>query len=200
MRKTLGLLVGMEMLLPSASEADQVISHLNKAFSIEYKNEKIGEDYWQRADETEELKTGDCEDQAIYLHNLLIKDGYKADIAFGKMFLGSDYLHAWVEMKIDGIEYILDPTGGFMVRRDKIGEKWYVKLSGQRIVKNKLDDFLRRSGTDYDISMYYTDEFYDKVFDSELNNLNPEEEPLNGDAELIINPFTDKEKAKEKEI
>ena len=45
------------------------------AYDIKYKSDPPGYDYWQTPEETETLKTGDCEDKAILLMYLLNKMG-----------------------------------------------------------------------------------------------------------------------------
>lgn len=42
---------------------------------VTYTHEPAGQDYWQTVEETLQLKTGDCEDGAILLANLLVASG-----------------------------------------------------------------------------------------------------------------------------
>lgn len=67
-------------------------------------------DYWQTPRETEKWKTGDCEDKAFYLNKMLKEKGIESRVVFG---LQHEWIlrpwHVWVEYKLDGETFILDP-------------------------------------------------------------------------------------------
>lgn len=67
-------------------------------------------DSWQKASQTFEKKTGDCEDHAILLTSILLSRGYDAYLVVGGTE-GTDTInHSWVYLKYNGKEYFLDPT------------------------------------------------------------------------------------------
>ncbi|HOC77726.1 MAG TPA: transglutaminase-like domain-containing protein [Methanofastidiosum sp.] len=68
-------------------------------------------EYWQLPEETINLGTGDCEDQAILLCTLFRSKGYSSDdvkVAFG-LTSGTNG-HAWVELFYNGDWVVFDPT------------------------------------------------------------------------------------------
>ena len=131
MRKTLALLVlGIMSVVGCGSgrvdlKDPAIAESFRKASSIRYVGEK-GLDYWQTPEETERLRTGDCEDLAIYLQKLLYKESRKSQVEFGFAnrlnFLSK---HAWVEMKINGEEYILDPALKIAWKRKEISGTFF---------------------------------------------------------------------------
>ncbi|NPV50305.1 MAG: hypothetical protein HPY60_03805 [Candidatus Methanofastidiosum sp.] len=68
-------------------------------------------EYWQLPEETLNLRTGDCEDQAILLCTLLRAKGYSPEdvkVVFG--LTSSNTGHAWVELFYQGNWVVFDPT------------------------------------------------------------------------------------------
>ena len=71
----------------------------------------IQEDHWQLPEETERLRSGDCEDLAIWLYCHLLDEGFD-NIRFTLGFAGAENkaMHAWVTWYERGKTYILDPS------------------------------------------------------------------------------------------
>lgn len=67
-------------------------------------------DSWQFADETQRLRTGDCEDSTIFLADWLLSLGYQVRVALGRY--GDLGGHAWCVVKIEDKEYLLESTEG----------------------------------------------------------------------------------------
>jgi hypothetical protein len=71
-------------------------------------------DVWHTSAESLDLKKGDCEDHAILLADWLIAEGYQARVACGTMtgrgVEGGEGGHAWVVVRLDGVEYHLEAT------------------------------------------------------------------------------------------
>ncbi len=82
--------------------------HQNCRYVRDPASNKEKTDRWQTAVETQALGTGDCEDSAIYLADWLTARGYDARVALGKY--GDIGGHAWVVVRLDGLEYLLEST------------------------------------------------------------------------------------------
>ena len=67
-------------------------------------------DKWQSPSETIKLKTGDCEDQAIYLQWILYQRGVMSEVVFGKMQKTDEMYHAWVQCQIGSLTFVIDPA------------------------------------------------------------------------------------------
>ncbi len=67
-------------------------------------------DAWQTARETQALGRGDCEDSAILLADWLIARGFEARVALGRFAERGG--HAWVVVRLEGEEYLLESTEG----------------------------------------------------------------------------------------
>ncbi|QIF00758.1 transglutaminase domain-containing protein [Roseimicrobium sp. ORNL1] len=67
---------------------------------------------WQTARETEKLGRGDCEDSAILLTDWLLARGFDARVALGLLLGPGGGGHAWVVVRLDNTEYLLEPTEG----------------------------------------------------------------------------------------
>lgn len=72
--------------------------------------EKTATDAWQTSLETQRLGRGDCEDSAIFLCDWLLARGFQARVALGRY--GDLGGHAWVVVKLDDKEYLLESTEG----------------------------------------------------------------------------------------
>ncbi len=71
---------------------------------------KVSTDTWQTSLETQRLGQGDCEDSAIYLCDWLLTRGFQARVVLGRF--GDLGGHAWVVVKLDDKEYLLESTEG----------------------------------------------------------------------------------------
>lgn len=67
------------------------------------------DEVWQTAEETYRARHGDCEDTAILLADWLTASGYKARAVIGKE---EGKGHAWVVIRDEGRDYVLETTGG----------------------------------------------------------------------------------------
>jgi len=121
-------------------------SAVNEVAEIEYVDD-TGGDYWQSPDQTAARRTGDCEDQAIYLHHLLRTRGIRSQVVFGiEDFRDAKFGHVWVECPADGGVYVLDPTRRLMRSRSKLPSYRYYPALDQLGIQAKLRDYLRRTG------------------------------------------------------
>jgi predicted transglutaminase-like cysteine proteinase len=70
-------------------------------------------DYWQTPAETHGFANGDCEDTSILLTDWLTSRGFEARVALGQMTddNGVGEGHAWVVVRLDGKDYLLETTG-----------------------------------------------------------------------------------------
>ena len=70
------------------------------------------EEVWQTSEETLRCGVGDCEDHSILLVDWLISEGYDARVAIGESSLedGKWGGHAWVVLRLEGREYLIDAT------------------------------------------------------------------------------------------
>ncbi len=83
-------------------------------------------EYWQFANETLQLETGDCEDFSILLCSLLRANGWDSSSIHVIIGEQNDQHHAWVRLLYDGRQYNIEPQGtGFDI---VIGD--YLNLSG----------------------------------------------------------------------
>ncbi len=82
--------------------------HQNCRYTRDPGENKEKTDRWQTALETQMLGTGDCEDSSIYLADWLLARGFEARVALGKY--GDIGGHAWVVVRLDGLEYLLEST------------------------------------------------------------------------------------------
>lgn len=71
---------------------------------------KTATDVWQTSLETQRLGRGDCEDSAIFLCDWLLTRGFQARVALGRY--GDLGGHAWVVVRLDDKEYLLESTEG----------------------------------------------------------------------------------------
>jgi len=80
------------------------------AKSFRYKRDMYG-DVWQSASETDKSRSGDCEDKAIWLFTKLSQNGYNdIRLVVGKFRTIDKQFHAWVTVRVDGNDYLLDPA------------------------------------------------------------------------------------------
>ena len=143
-------LVGV-LLSGKVKEKSQEIrkDHLLRSFDAAYRikpQRDILFDHWQTAKETKERGKGDCEDKAIYLWSLLKEAGLESRMVIGKVNLKRGTYHVWVEYEIDGNKYILDPSLGMIIIRDKDLEQivMYVDKGDDPIIKRKMERFMKK--------------------------------------------------------
>lgn len=114
--------------------------------SIRYQRDQET-DYWQSPRETAQLGRGDCEDKALYLQALLREQGIETELVFGvEDRSSSQRMHAWLETDINGQRYILDPSNGFVGRRDNMAAARHMPVIGLPNVKQKLIEYKARTG------------------------------------------------------
>jgi transglutaminase-like putative cysteine protease len=119
---------------------------MQQAARIKYIDDEGG-DYWQSPEETIARGTGDCEDQAIYLHHLLGLKGLQSEVVFGIENLKHvESGHVWVEYPADDDIYILDPTRRMMRLRSKLPRHQYYPALDQKLIQRKVEAYLKRSG------------------------------------------------------
>jgi transglutaminase-like putative cysteine protease len=146
------------MCSPASSAPDEsrwdVLACFERAARIDYHDEGE-EDYWQSPAETLDLGRGDCEDKALLLRNMLARRGIEARVSFGvEDTTTSPNLHAWVECEIEGELYVLDPTGGYIARREDLPPTRHMPVLNMPSVLRKLREYRRRTG-DTEINEYY---------------------------------------------
>ncbi len=76
--------------------------------NIAYTTEDV--EYWQTPMETLQRGTGDCEDMAFLFMSLAVSYGYGKEDIFVAMGMYGEGGHAWVVVRQEGQEFILEPT------------------------------------------------------------------------------------------
>ena len=123
-----------------------VDSQLNTAAGVEYTRDGEG-DHWQTPEETVRRGKGDCEDLALYLHRLLRRQGMDSMVVFGIQDVTSAKTgHAWVECRMYGEVYVLDPTCRLLARRRALPYYRYYAVLRQPELTEKLQEYLTRTG------------------------------------------------------
>jgi hypothetical protein len=81
-----------------------------KALTFQYQRDNS--DQWQDPDATERMRTGDCEDMAVWLYRELKRNGYqRVRVMVGKFESGEKVHHVWVTLPASsGDDLILDPA------------------------------------------------------------------------------------------
>lgn len=129
-----------------AHEHLSVLDCFDQAAQITYRSEE--RDYWQSPAETLLRGEGDCEDKALYLQDLLRQRGIDSEVVFGvEDSLASEGMHAWVELMVDGQRYVLDPTNGFVARRESLSGRRHMPVLGLPAVMRKLTAYRQRTGS-----------------------------------------------------
>ncbi|NIQ39359.1 MAG: hypothetical protein GTN81_12305 [Proteobacteria bacterium] len=121
-RKVSTLLASAYKIRPSghspsfSSQEKRIRQYLEIAQSFSFKEERRlssgrEEDYWQLPEETERIRSGDCEDLAIWLYYHLLHEGFH-NVRFTVGYAGAEDkgVHAWVTWYEKGRTYILDPS------------------------------------------------------------------------------------------
>jgi hypothetical protein len=140
------LALGMGAFVNFACVSGELDSAMQQAATIRYADDEGG-DYWQSPDETIARGTGDCEDQAFYLHHLLGIKGLESEVIFGIENLKHvESGHVWVEYPIEGDAYILDPTRRMMRLRSKLPSYQYYPALDQKLIQRKVEAYMKRTG------------------------------------------------------
>ena len=138
---------------------------------------KNATDAWQTSLETQRLGQGDCEDSSIYLCDWLIARGYNARVALGRY--GDLGGHAWVVVKMNDVEYLLESTESAPDPRDpplvsKVGSRYVPEVLYDRFgiyVRSTPGQAWRSQDA------YFSSKTWARV---EPRMLNPSSEPLVG--------------------
>lgn len=95
----------------SASQHRSIQAIFDEAASFKYRKDGSG-DSWQTPSVTKELKTGDCEDLAVWVYGELKKNGYAGiRIMVGKLEAADAAYHTWtVCVSPEGDDLIIDPA------------------------------------------------------------------------------------------
>ncbi|MBT3201578.1 MAG: hypothetical protein HN350_16875 [Phycisphaerales bacterium] len=140
------MVLGFVGFMNIACVSGQLDSSLRQASQIRYADDENG-DYWQSPQETIQRGAGDCEDQAFYLHYLLLKKGLQSEVVFGIEDLKqADSGHVWVEHSANGEVYVLDPTNRMMRARSKIPRHQYYPALDQKLIQTKLEAYIKKTG------------------------------------------------------
>lgn len=116
-----------------------------KAKQIKYLAEPRGEDYWQTPEETENLKTGDCEDFAIYLNNLWKKEGLQGRLILGIPRRRSDKRHAWNEIDWRNETYLVDAISSVFIRKKDKSINYYLETDFAPYYPRLVSEILRET-------------------------------------------------------
>lgn len=114
-------------------------------YAWDYK--KYGKDYWQTPKKTKKEQEGDCEDKAIFLWDLLRKQGIKSQVIFGWVYksdIKNGSGHAWVEYEKENSTYILDPTLFIIRRRRNLGFSNFIPSFHLNFI-DQYNEFKKRS-------------------------------------------------------
>lgn len=106
-------------------------------------------EYWQTPQETDSLKTGDCEDKAIRIYNLLTEKGLNVKLRWGKYYSTSIIDHVWNEYEIGDTTYIIETASrnAKIIKKDTIDTKRsYLTLYMTENSLNKIKNYEKRSG------------------------------------------------------
>lgn len=109
--------------------------HGNCIYTRDPGMKKNATDAWQTSLETQRIGQGDCEDSAIYLCDWLTSQGYNARVALGRY--GDMGGHAWVVVKMNDVEYLLESTESAPDPRDpplvsKVGSRYVPEVMFDR--------------------------------------------------------------------
>lgn len=108
---------------------EEVTAALEKANEIPYEMDGFLRYSWRTASETKEDGKGDCADKSIYVKYLLKKEGIESEVVGGFSCLWIPWgLHAWVEYKENGKEYLIESTYGGIYRKKDVNFGNYVKI------------------------------------------------------------------------
>lgn len=103
---------------------------------ISYTNEPANADIWQTPYETEYTGKGDCEDYAVYKHELLKQNGMNPKdlhILVGKTKQGEE--HAVLEVKLNKRTYYLDNRDNYLTGNTIYHSSYKINDNGMNILK-----------------------------------------------------------------
>lgn len=127
-------------------------SFFPKMDSIKYTTDKktwgIAE-YWQKTQETDSLKTGDCEDKAFRIYALSKEKGLDVELVWGRYHSNSVIDHVWNEYEIGDTTYIIETASrnAKIIKKDTIDTKRsYLTLYMTESSLNKIKNYEKRSG------------------------------------------------------
>lgn len=131
----------------STSLNGKILYCFDQACKIQNKKELYNNDFWQSPEETKILKTGDCEDKAIYLHNLLKKNQIPSQLCIGfhNLVISGRTMHAWIEVEMIHGTYILDPAFSVIIKRSILPETSYAPVFGDYYIYKKIKNFKHRA-------------------------------------------------------
>lgn len=147
--------------------------HSNCVYTKDPGEKKQATDCWQTSLETQRLGRGDCEDSAIFLCDWLLARNFQARVALGRY--GDLGGHAWVVVKLDDREYLLESTEG---RPDPTNPPLASQV-GSRYIPEVLFDrqaiYVRSSPSQTWKGDYWSHKVWTRI---EPRELNPESERL----------------------
>ncbi len=160
--------------------------HENCIYARDPGARKESTDCWQTSLETQRLGRGDCEDSAIFLCDWLLARGFLARVALGRY--GDLGGHAWVVVKLDDKEYLLESTEG---RPDPANPPLVTRVGSRYIPEVLFDRFAiyaRSTPGQAWKGEYWSSKVWTRV---EPRELNPGTEPLPGTFEHVQAEQTD---------
>ena len=181
MRKLVALLCALALV--GCAPRRSLMDCFEEAARIPYVNEPEKRDHWQSPAQTRARGTGDCEDKSFLLQEQLYKNGFDARVVFGRQNPEDKDKHAWVETDIDGVDYILDPTVGLILRRGKF-KGLYIPIKDDSVrhifVMEKLKRYKLIHQIDYQINLFYEET------SQKLQKIREEHMGLGSKAEKVI--------------
>jgi len=133
------------------------IDHFNEACGLNYILEEGDNNYWKTPEETLRDGGGDCEDMSLYLMDLIRDERPSARIILGYLDLrDKTTAHAWIELKIEGDVYVVDPTMKRVIKREKLSHYDYAGMLNNNTIRvNKIRDYKKRVGIEYQLTRDY---------------------------------------------
>jgi Bacterial transglutaminase-like cysteine proteinase BTLCP len=95
-----------------ASSLEQVHEWLATCTYVQDMAQFRERDFWQHPVTFERLRSGDCEDYALWAWRKLVELDYDADFVVGRVADGEAPRagHAWIVFRRDGMEYLYEPV------------------------------------------------------------------------------------------
>jgi len=143
-------------------DKSDLIRCLNKTRKIKYLRDNVrysnlkNSDYYQSPKETDSLGTGDCEDKAIYLCNLLKEKNINSVLRFGRLEKNrKNVSHFWLEIENGDTTYLVEPTAvytpGIYILdkfpiKGNVPDNLYEYSLGSIYAERKVHDYEARTG------------------------------------------------------